>query len=175
MRTTHASLLAVLGAWLALASAQAAEFRAGDYGAKGDGRTLDTAAIQKAIDAAAAAGGGTIVFQPGVYLSGSLFLKKGTHLRLDQGVEIRGVQDLSAYPRMRTRIAGIEMTWPAALINVYEQSNVRISGQGTIDGDGRVGCARSMSREGCAGRRTTTASARGSSRSTSPRRWTYAA
>ena len=47
-------------------------------------------------------------------------------------------QDLAAYPIMQTRVAGIEMEWPAALINVYEQSGVRISGKGTIDGDGKI-------------------------------------
>jgi polygalacturonase len=120
-----------------LAPARAAEFRVADYGAKGDGKTLDTASIQKAIDAAAAAKG-TVVFHPGVYLSGSLFLKSGVHLRVDQGVEIRGAQDLAAYPVMFTRVAGIEMNWPAALINVYQQSGVKISGKGVIDGDGKI-------------------------------------
>jgi polygalacturonase len=130
--------LAAIVALLAVAAASAAEFRAGNYGAKGDGKTVDTAAIQRTLDAAAKAKDGTIVFQPGVYLTGALFLKSGTHLRLDEGVEIRGVQDLSAYPVMQSRIAGIEMKWPAALINVYEQSNVKISGKGVIDGDGKV-------------------------------------
>ena len=119
------------------AASLAAEFRANDYGAKGDGVTANTTAIQKAIDAAAQANG-TIVFAPGVYRSGSIFLKSGTHLRLDKGVEIRGIQDQAAYPVMPTRVAGIEMRWPAALINVYEQSNVKISGQGVIDGDGKM-------------------------------------
>jgi len=44
---------------------------------------------------------------------------------------------LAAYPEMPTRIAGIEMTWPSALINVYEQSNVKITGKGVIDGQGK--------------------------------------
>ena len=48
------------------------------------------------------------------------------------------MQDLAAYPIMPTRVAGIEMKWPAALINVYEQSHVKISGKGTIDGDGKI-------------------------------------
>ena len=48
------------------------------------------------------------------------------------------MQDLAAYPIMPTRVAGIEMDWPAALINVYQQPNVRISGKGTIDGNGKI-------------------------------------
>src|ERR1035441_434249 len=122
---------------LTLAAAHGAEFRASDYGAKGDGKSNDTAAIQKTIEAAAKAGG-TIVLKPGVYLTGSLFLKSGTHLQVDEGVEIRGVQDLAGYPILQTRVAGIEMKWPAALINVYEQTGVKISGKGTIDGDGKI-------------------------------------
>ena len=122
----------------ALPTAQGAEFRVSAYGAKGDGKTVDTAAIQKTIEAAAKAGDGTIVFDPGVYMTGSLFLKSGTHFRVDEGVEIHGVHDQAAYPIMQTRIAGIEMKWPMALINVYEQDGVEISGKGTIDGDGKL-------------------------------------
>ena len=124
-------------AFVTLGISSAAEFRVNDYGAKGDGMTVNTVTIQKTIDAASKTGG-TIVFAPGAYLTGSLFLKSGTQLRVDKGVEIRGVQDQSAYPIMPTRVAGIEMEWPAALINVYEQSNVKISGEGVIDGDGKI-------------------------------------
>jgi polygalacturonase len=115
----------------------AANYSVNDYGAKPDGTTVNTSSIQKAIDAAAK-DGGTIVFKPGIYLTGALFLKSGTRLQIDDGVELRGVQDLSGYPVMPTRVAGIEMRWPAALINVYEQSNVVISGKGIVDGDGKV-------------------------------------
>ncbi len=127
----------VLPGFLFPTFAHAADFRVNDYGAKGDDATPDTAAIQKAIDTAARTGG-TIVFAPGIYLTGSIFLKSGTNLRIDKGVEIRGMQDAAAYPIMPTRVAGIEMRWPAALINVYEQSNVTISGEGVIDGDGKL-------------------------------------
>ncbi|HEX4065741.1 MAG TPA: glycosyl hydrolase family 28 protein [Acidobacteriaceae bacterium] len=113
-------------------------FSVKDYGAKGDGTTLDTAAIQKAIDAAAQSGGGTIIVPSGTYLSGSLFVKSHTTLRIERGATILGSQHLADYPRMPTRVAGIEMVWPAALINVYEQTDAKITGPGLIDGDGKV-------------------------------------
>jgi polygalacturonase len=121
---------------LAAAAAYAAEVRVADFGAR-PGDAVNTAAIQKAIDAAAKTGA-AVVFAPGVYITGSLFLKSGMRMRIDEGVELRGVQDTAAYPMMPTRVAGIEMTWPAALINVYEQRDVTISGKGSIDGDGKM-------------------------------------
>ena len=119
------------------AHANARNFLANDYGARGNGSTLDTAPIQKAIDAAAEAGG-TVTLKPGIYLTGSLFLKSGTTLQLDEGVTLIGSQKLDDYPMLPTRIAGIEMTWPAALINVRDQQHVTITGKGTIDGDGPI-------------------------------------
>jgi len=106
-------------------------------GAVGDGKTLNTKAIQAAIDEAAKTGA-TVAFKPGVYRTGSIFLKSGVTLRLDKGVTLLGSQNIADYPEIATRVAGIELTWPAALVNVYKQKNVRIVGDGTIDGDGKV-------------------------------------
>jgi len=114
-----------------------ADFSVSAFGAKGDEKTVNTVAIQKAIDMAAKSAG-TVVFKPGIYLTGAIFLKSGVNLRIDEGVELRGVRDIAAYPVMPTRVAGIEMKWPSALINVYEQSRVKISGKGIIDGDGKI-------------------------------------
>lgn len=115
----------------------AAVVQAEAYGAIGDGLTDNTIALQKAIDATAASHG-TLVLKPGTYLTGSLFLKSGMALRVDKGVRLVGRQTIDAYPRQFTRIAGVEITWPSALINVYGQSDVKIYGDGTIDGDGKV-------------------------------------
>lgn len=113
------------------------QFPALDYGALGDGTTLNTKAIQNAIDAAADAGGGVITFEPGTYLSGALFVKSNVELHIGEGTTIKATNDEDAYPDVWTRVAGIEMNWPAALINIYEQKNVRITGKGTIDGSGK--------------------------------------
>jgi len=126
-------------AWNAIAYAAAPKntYSVASYGAKGDGVALETQAIQKAIDAAASTHG-SVTFPAGNYLSGSIFIKSGVTLRLDKGVIIRGSQSLADYPMMPTRVAGIEMKWPTALINVYEQKDAVIEGEGTIDGDGKI-------------------------------------
>ena len=107
-------------------------------GARGDGSTLNTRVIQSAIDAAGAAGGGTVTLAPGVYRTGSLFVKTGVTLMIGREVTLLGSQDLSDYPIVQTRVAGIEMQWPAGLLNIYRARNAHITGEGTVDGDGKV-------------------------------------
>lgn len=113
-------------------------FDAADFGAVGDGEAINTRPIQAAIDAAAGAGGGTVVLKPGVYLSGSLFVKSNVTLIIGRGATLKGLRDLAAYPMVRTRVAGIEMEWPAGLLNIYQQKNAKITGEGLVDGDGKV-------------------------------------
>tara|TARA_R110000751_G_scaffold1474_4_gene5554 strand:+ start:18124 stop:19608 length:1485 start_codon:yes stop_codon:yes gene_type:complete len=113
-------------------------FYVNDYDAIADGSALTTTAIQKAIDAAAANGGGTVTFKPGKYLSGSVFIKKNIQFTIPDGVEILGSEEIKDYPEIDTRIAGIEMKWPAALINVLDETNVTINGDGLVDGQGKV-------------------------------------
>ena len=115
-----------------------------DYGAKGDGTTDDTAAIQKALNDASARQG-TVVFPQGDFLTGALFVKSNTTLRIDEGVTLRAIQvDTSwpkvsaAYPQIQTRVQGIEMQWVAAIINIDHSENVTITGNGTIDGQGQA-------------------------------------
>ncbi len=130
-----ANLFIVLFACAAPVSAATVNVK--DFGAKGDGVTLDTVAIQKAIDTAEATHS-TVTFAPGSYLSGSIFVKSHVVLQIDKGVTLLGSQRLADYPVMRTRIAGIEMLWPAALVNISNQTDASIEGPGTIDGDGKI-------------------------------------
>lgn len=137
----HSAVLAADPDWVKQVGAKTmptakATFSAASYGAVGDGTTLNTQALQKAIDAAAKKGG-VVTLVPGHYLTGALFLKKGVELHLDKGVTLLGSQDLKDYPDRPTRVAGIEMMWPAALLNVLDQDNVAITGEGTVDGQGK--------------------------------------
>jgi polygalacturonase len=129
-------------AWVAKVGSRSVKYRTTDfkvdnYGAKNDGKTLNTVAIQKAIDDCAAKGGGTVSFLPGKYLTGSLFIKTGVNLTIGKGVEILGSQNIEDYPEIDTRVAGIEMKWPAALLNVIQQKNATISGEGLINAQGK--------------------------------------
>jgi polygalacturonase len=107
------------------------------FGAVNDGKTLNTAAIQKAIDECSRKGGGIVTFDTGSYLTGSLYIKKGVNFRLDKNVTILGSQNIKDYPEIDTRVAGVEIRWPSALINVLDQKNVAITGEGTIHAQGK--------------------------------------
>jgi polygalacturonase len=107
-----------------------------DFGPSNDSSKVITKIIQQAIDKCTS-GGGIVAFKPGVYLTGSVFLKSGVHLRIDKNVLIKGSTSFDDYPEIDTRIAGIEMKWPAALINVIDQENVMVSGEGKINAQGK--------------------------------------
>ncbi len=103
-----------------------------DFGAKGDGATKDTAAIQKAIDACAAQGGGTVHLTAGTYLSAPIVLKSNIDLHLDQGATLFGSPDHADYPAIT------EFRLPSAqsLVSAANAENISITGEGTIDGNG---------------------------------------
>lgn len=115
-----------------------AVYNVANYGAVGDAVVMCTESIQKALDECAANGGGIVTFNPGVYLTGSLFVKSNTEFNIPKGTTIIGSNNLEDYRRIDTRVAGVEMEWPAALINVISARNVAITGTGTIDGRGKI-------------------------------------
>lgn len=111
-----------------------------EYGAIGDGSVLNTAAIQQAIDACAAAGGGTVVVPAGRFLTGTIRLKSNIELHLEHGAvlkasaELGDYNELEEYPQNYDCLA--EKWCGKHLIIAVEQENVAITGSGTIEGCG---------------------------------------
>ena len=125
-----------------LQAADSNTFNVRTYGAVGDGKNLDSPAINKAINAAAEAGGGTVFVPAGTYLSGSIRMKSNIHLLVDAGATILGApQKLNAYDETEA-FSGIayqdgghtyfhnSLIWGENLTNVF------ITGHGTINGGG---------------------------------------
>lgn len=106
------------------------------FGAKGDGKTDDTTAVQRAIDACAAAGGGAVVLPAGTYLCSPVFLKSNITLRLEAGAKLLGSRDWDAYPVVHGRWEGIVRDHKASLITGLGLENIAIEGRGVIDGQG---------------------------------------
>jgi hypothetical protein len=120
----------------------AGAFDVRQFGAKGDGKTLDSPAINRAIEAAAKAGGGTVFFPAGTYLSGSIHLRSRITLYLDMGSTIFGAPDgMNAYdaaelnPNDKFQDFG-HSHWHNSLIWGENLEQIAIVGQGTINGGG---------------------------------------
>jgi hypothetical protein len=112
---------------IALQGAQAAgNFSILTYGAKGDGVTLNSGFIQKAIDAAAASGGGTVIVPPGRFLTGSFALRSHVTLHLQKGAVLLGSTDRMLYRKINFH----------GLILAHNQHHIGITGEGVIDGQG---------------------------------------
>ena len=120
----------VLGLNLAAAvfAADAVPLNVRDFGAKGDGLVKDTAAIQKALDACAAAGGGTVLVPEGLYLTGSLTLGANTTLQLSSHTSLIGSPDIADYPLVTIRWEGEFREGHRALISATNAANVTIVG-----------------------------------------------
>ncbi len=113
-----------------------------------DGKTLNTGAIQQAIDMLSAAGGGTLTFRAGTYLTGTIRLKDNVTLQLDAGAVLLGSPDLKDYPETRVSFPTmIEAFFRHHLIFAEGAHNIAITGQGRIDGQGGApGFARSSTK-----------------------------
>jgi polygalacturonase len=111
-------------------------FEVRTFGAVGDGKTLDTAAIQGALDRCGRAGGGIVHFAPGTYLTKPLFLSTKTTLQIDPDAKLIGTDEPSDYFKFGTNsITNAPLAFNG-LINGTNLTNITITGGGTIDGAG---------------------------------------
>jgi polygalacturonase len=124
MRVLGLAIVLVTGsAW----AAKTCDVRA--FGAKGDGRTKDTAAIQKAID-----GCDVVTLSGGTFLSGPILLKSGSTLDVEKGATLLGSADRADYPK----VTFARQTTVQPLVSAVNAENVTIHGGGVIDGNGQV-------------------------------------
>lgn len=98
-----------------------------EYGAAGDGRTVNTDPIRKAIDACAAAGGGTVLVPAGRYICGPIELRSNMELRLEAGATLESVKEVEPY---------LQFARKRGLIYAENAHDVAVIGQGTIQGNG---------------------------------------
>jgi polygalacturonase len=106
-----------------------------DYGAKGNGFTLDTVAIQAAIDACTAVGGGTVYLPPGEYLSGTITLKDNVTLHVGPNARLLGSTSLADYPSLGRTEGTIDFL-DYCLINAHRAHHIALIGEGCVDGQG---------------------------------------
>ena len=133
-------------AFAAASSLHAAAFDVTAFGARGDGKTENREAINKAIDAAAAAGGGTVEFPAGTWLTGSIRLRSNVTMRLERGAVIEASAEASAYdppePNQWDKFQDFghshfhnSLIWGEGLENIAIVGGGRISGKALLRGE----------------------------------------
>jgi polygalacturonase len=139
--------LALAGPALAATPGADGTCNARTFGAQGDGKALDTAAIQRAVDACAAAGGGTVLLPPGVYLSGTIILRDRITLRIPPGATLLAsprIEDFRPFPPQDVPKIAIDGSTqnkgngPYHLLHAEDAHDIAIEGGGEIRGNGRA-------------------------------------
>ncbi len=125
---------------LSLSAAESGSFNVREFGAKGDGVALDTAAVQKALDACGRAGGGTVKIPSGTYLCQPLTMRTRTTLLLESGAVLKATDEpahfLPADVTWDEILAGTKKGPFKPFLSGKDLDNVTITGKGTIDGSG---------------------------------------
>jgi polygalacturonase len=136
MKILFKPFLPIVGLLLASLFVRAGEVVVTRFGAVGDGVTLNTGAIQQAIDACYKSGGGTVRIPEGKFLSGTIELKDRVTLHLDRGAVLLGTTDLKEYRNLDpfTEGLGTDVGW--AFLVAVGAKDVGIEGEGSIDGQG---------------------------------------
>jgi len=105
-----------------------------DFGAVADGKTMNTAAFEKAIKACAENGGGKVIVPNGKYLTGAIHLESNVNLHLEDNAEILFSTNPKDYPIIHTSWEGTELMNYSPLIFARNKTNVAITGKGTLNG-----------------------------------------
>ncbi len=106
------------------------------YGAKGNGSTDNTAAFAAAITACNKAGGGHVIVPAGTYVTGAVYLKSNVDLHLNSGATLKFSGTASKFPTVLTRYEGIECMNRSPMIYAFGESNIALTGSGTLDAGG---------------------------------------
>jgi len=108
-----------------------------EAGAVAGGKVLNTEIIQNSIDRISESGGGTLIIPPGEFLTGSLILRSGVSVRVSEGALLKGSTSLDDYLNIQPRYVALRTFRPTRqLIYAEDQTDISITGDGTIDGQG---------------------------------------
>lgn len=108
-----------------------------DFGAVADGKTLNTVAIQKAVDKCAKTGGGQVIVPAGTFLCGTIELKNHVELHLEKGATLLGSKNNDDYKIIAPFVDATGQQRGKCFIGANKQQNIAISGEGIIDGQGK--------------------------------------
>lgn len=132
------TLVALLCCFLTSSVTAQSYYNVTKYGARNDSSKIATSAIKKAIDAASKAGGGTVYFPAGKYLTGAIHLKSNITIYIDAGAELHFSDNFDDYlPMVKSRYEGVDVTSFSPLFYAYKAENIAIKGRGIIDGHGK--------------------------------------
>ncbi len=138
MPLSNRIIFGLLIVMLLMSLSYAETFDIQDFGAKGDGQTINTTAIQAAIDKAFDNGGGTVLVRDGTHVFGTIILKSNVTLFIESGATLLASPNLDDYPDITPEIPyQYTHRFTRYLIYAEKAENIAITGQGTIDGRGR--------------------------------------